>query len=506
MNIILPIRRNAQAFPDRTAIVADGKDVTYGQLLRLTALAAARLVEAGVRKGDSLALSISRPGPYVIVALAAARIGAVVTPFDIGWPAALSEIILARHKISTMVRDFNEEWRHPSLAEDRYLAVKDLLAPSPAGASLQIPEVAMEVGSEPWAIMLSSGTTGKRKSIPQTHDRAVMMANLPNTGFTAADTERVFLFATPHLSMVMSIILKQLIGGRTIIVDSARTSENFFAVVQRDRPTHVAMSTGNATGLAAYAARAVKDSREKCKGLRGISIAGSAASPVLCAQIREYICPNLEIGYGSTEAGAIVLATPQTLAERPQSAGRLQPWVEMEAVDDEGRPLPAGEVGVLRVRSPLVVSGYLNDPESSAKAFRDGWYYPGDTGHVDKAGYLTLAGRSDEVINIGGNKIDPFVIEAVLDAQPGVEESVVVAVPGPQGRDVLIALVVTSGEFDEQVLRTACSESLGPRYVPRRIRKTESIPRNAGGKVMRKEIAQRVAKLGPGSAPAGEEG
>jgi acyl-coenzyme A synthetase/AMP-(fatty) acid ligase len=314
------------------------------------------------------------------------------------------------------------------------------------------------------------------------------------------------MVATPHISMVRPIIMTQLVGGRAIVLYSVRTPENFFVIVERDRPTHVAMSTGNATGLAAYAARAVKDSREKCKGLRGISIAGSSASPALCAQIREYICPNLEIGYGSTEAGSVALATPQTLAERPQSAGRLQPWVEMQAVDDEGRPLPAGQVGVLRVRSPLVVSGYLDDPQSSAKAFRDGWYYPGDTGHVDKAGYLTLAGRSDEVINIGGNKIDPVAIEAVLDAQPGVEESVVVAVTGPQGRDVLIALVVTSGDFDEQALRKACIESLGPRNVPRRIRRTEIIPRNAGGKVMRKEIAQRVAKLGPGSAPSGDEG
>jgi acyl-coenzyme A synthetase/AMP-(fatty) acid ligase len=500
MNILLPIRRNAQAFPDRTALVADGTQISYGQLLQLTALAAARLREAGVARGDSVALSIARPGAYLITALAVARLGAVVTPFDVTWPAPLSDLVLTRHQVRTLVRDVGEEWRHPSLAPEKYLAVKDLLAPARADVALKVPEVAMDVGSEPWALMLSSGTTGTRKSIPQSHDRAVLMACLPNTTFPPADLARVLVFASAHLSMSMSVMMQQLMAARTVLLESVRTPEQFFAVVARDRPTHVALSTGNAMRVAAYAARSVPDSRGKCESLRGITISGSAASAALQAQIKEHICPNLEIGYGSTEAGSVSLANSQTLAQRPGSAGLLRPWVEMEAVDEQGRPLPAGQTGALRVRGPLVVAGYLDDPDSNAKAFRDGWYYPGDTGHVDQAGYVTLTGRSDELLNLGGNKIDPILIEAVLDAQPGVRESVVVAVSSEGPRPVLIALVVTDGAFDEQALRHACVEKLGAKYAPTRIRKTESIPRNAGGKVMRQEVAERIAKLGPLSA------
>jgi acyl-coenzyme A synthetase/AMP-(fatty) acid ligase len=256
----------------------------------------------------------------------------------------------------------------------------------------------------------------------------------------------------------------------------------------------------------AYAAASKPDSLAACKSVRLVKIAGSAASPALRAQIAQYICPNIQVIYGSSEGAHIAEANAQTFAAQPAAAGRLYPWVEMEAVDAHGQALPAGQAGMLRLRTPVLVSGYVDDPQATARAFRDGWYYPGDTGQVDAAGYLTLTGRVDELINVGGNKIDPGIIEAVLDAQPGVQESVVVAVPGEQGVPVLIGMVVTSGPFDEEALKKACLDKLGAKYVPRRIRRAEGLPRNAGGKIMRREITERVAQLAPKRTATGGQG
>jgi acyl-coenzyme A synthetase/AMP-(fatty) acid ligase len=139
------------------------------------------------------------------------------------------------------------------------------------------------------------------------------------------------------------------------------------------------------------------------------------------------------------------------------------------------------------------VSGYLGDPDATERAFRDGWFYPGDTGSLDNAGYLTLTGRVDERLNLGGNKIDPIAIEAVLDAQPGIEESAVVAVQPKAGRPVLVAVVVAAAPIDEAVLKKMCGERLGVHCVPARIVMAQSIPRNSGGKIMRKEIADMLA-------------
>jgi acyl-coenzyme A synthetase/AMP-(fatty) acid ligase len=493
MNIFLPIWRNGQAFPERVALVIDGKEMTYQQLLRVTGLASARLAEAGVSSGDCVALAITRPGPYLLTALAVARLGGVVAPFDVKWPAERSSAILGRHRVHTLVTDPEEKWRHPSLGEDRYLDVKDLMQLPRAGASLKVPDIAMEVGSQPWIIALSSGTTGTAKSIPHTHDRALLYACLPTVHSEKADLERVLVFASTHLGMAMNTILHQLIAGRTAVLATARTPENFYALVERDRPTYVKTSTGTAVRLVAYAAKSLPDSLQKCASVRGMSLAGSSASAALCAQIEKYICPNLEINYGGSEIGRVAEATPETLAARPQSAGRLRPWVEMEAVDEEGRTLAPGQPGIIREKSPLLTSGYVGDPEGTAQAFRDGWFYPGDTGHVDPAGYLTLTGRVDELLNVGGNKIDPCRIEATLDAQPGVEESAVVAVHAKDGRSALVAVIVAAGSVDEEALKNACAERLGRHCAPARIVRAQSIPRNAGGKIMRKELA---AKLG----------
>jgi len=152
------------------------------------------------------------------------------------------------------------------------------------------------------------------------------------------------------------------------------------------------------------------------------------------------------------------------------------------------------------VKSPLLASGYVGDAHTTAMAFRDGWYYPGDTGKVDAAGYLTLTGRVDQLLNLGGNKIDPFAIEEVLDAQPGVDESAVLTMQTKSGTAVLVAVVVLSSPIDETQMKKACTERLGKGRTPARIVSMKSIPRNAGGKVMREELEATLKRQFQNSA------
>jgi long-chain acyl-CoA synthetase len=342
-------------------------------------------------------------------------------------------------------------------------------------------------------IALSSGTTGTPKSIPQTHDRAILTACLPTTVLPTADLSRVLVFAGANLSVAMGGILHQLIGGRTAVLCSDLAAQNFYETVARDRPTHVKTTTGNANQLVAHAAKSLPDSREKCQSLQGINVGGSPVSPSLRAGIEKYICANLEINYGGSEVNRIAQATAETFAAQPQSAGRVRPWVDIQTVDEDGTQLPAGERGVLRVRSPLLVTGYVADPQTTARAFQDGWFYPGDTGVVDEAGYLTLSGRVDDLLNLGGNKVDPFTIESILDAQPGVEESAALAVQAKDGSMVLVAVVVAAGPIDVAALRGACAQRLRPSSVPSRIVTAKRLIRNPGGKIMRKEMAKVLA-------------
>jgi acyl-coenzyme A synthetase/AMP-(fatty) acid ligase len=161
-------------------------------------------------------------------------------------------------------------------------------------------------------------------------------------------------------------------------------------------------------------------------------------------------------------------------------------------VDENDQPVPPGQTGILRFRSPLQTAGYLDDERATAQAFRDGWFYPGDTGSVGAAGYLFLSSRVDDTINVGGNKIDPRLIEELLDEQPEITESAVVAVTRDTGVPVLVAAVEAQGPFDADALKRLCQERLGKVYTPSAIVQVDALPRNESGKVMRSALATAI--------------
>jgi len=230
-----------------------------------------------------------------------------------------------------------------------------------------------------------------------------------------------------------------------------------------------------------------------------MSVAGSFVSPTLRKAIEQRICSRLEVRYGSTEIGLLAISTPETRAVRPNSVGRLVTWVQAEAVDENDQALPYGQPGVLRFMSPTLATGYLDDEQATARAFRNGWFYPGDTGLVGAAGYLFLSGRIDDVINLGGEKIDPRLIEELLDEQPEIIASAAVAVNLDTGIPVLIAAVEALAPFDSEALKRLCHKRLGRQYMPYAIVQIDALPRNETGKVMRSALAARI-KISPKDA------
>lgn len=491
MNVNLPIFRNANTYPDRVAVIFEGKPLTFAQLASTIGLASARLAAAGVARGDVVALGVSHPVAYLALALGAARMGAMATPFDTTWDDARKDELLARLNIGTLVTNAGS-WRSARFPDLRHMVSKDFVKPvDSAKETLKIPPVADDVDDQPWMIFLSSGTTGMPKSIAQTHRRCLLGKSL-FSGVAMRDQQRVLVFTNLFVQMGMSGVIRQLVGAGTAVLTASRKPEAFFETVARDRPQRVATTTGTASILAAYAARTMPDSLALCESVLSFSVGGSSVSPALRENIQRYLCPYLEINYGSTEGAGLVQSTPEMRKAQPESAGRPYPWVDLQVVDEEDRPLPAGTPGVLRFASPLICDGYVGDSEATDRHFRNGWYYPGDTGSVDEAGYLLLTGRTDELINLGGNKIDPFKVEAVIDAIPGISESAVIGIKSVEGIPVMVALVVSEGAPDPEAIMNVCRDRLGPKYVPHRVLRAKSLPRNEGGKIMRKELTAKL--------------
>ncbi|MFN8511818.1 MAG: AMP-binding protein [Chloroflexia bacterium] len=172
------------------------------------------------------------------------------------------------------------------------------------------------------------------------------------------------------------------------------------------------------------------------------------------------------------------------------SVGKPGGWIEVRIVDGAGQSVPEGAVGELIVRSPGLMLGYLDDPEANAITLRDGWYHTGDNARRDAQGYYYLLGRRGIQINVGGQKVAPEEVEAVLLLHPGVREAVVVPQPDVLRGEVVRAIVVPEGAAPGmQELRRFCRAQLAGYKVPRAIEfRSEPLPRSALGKVLRQQL------------------
>lgn len=499
MNITQSIERNSAAWPDRVALMVDGQPIVYRALWQRVLVASQRLAAAGVRRGDHVAISLENPLRFISAVLALARMGAV--PFN-----------LQRKRGQQQAGQASAPWHGarfllangcpPAAGAGTCLDWNVMTAPL-GGEAFAPPPMDLMADDLPWWIGSTSGTTGTPKRVARTHAReALLSAAYP--GVEHDYYRRVLVLASVGSSFGLSAVLRVLLEGGTtaLLRDSIISVNQVFARLLEDRPTSIITSTGNAAALIRYLRKEAVPADSTRSIVERFVMGGSLAPPGLIAGIRAYLCDQIEIRYASSESGLIAVVDEAVWNDRPQAHGRLCPWSEGQALDADGKVLPPGQVGILRFKTPFTVAGYEGDDEATARAFSEGWHIPGDRGTVDAAGYLYLAGRVDDVINVGGNKIDPQSIETVLNAHPAVLESAVLALPSADGDlSMLAAAVVVQGEVDADELRQFCRERLDVGRVPQQIAFVDALPKNDGGKIMRKQLASMIVKNveGPGA-------
>jgi acyl-coenzyme A synthetase/AMP-(fatty) acid ligase len=219
---------------------------------------------------------------------------------------------------------------------------------------------------------------------------------------------------------------------------------------------------------------------------------GSPLPKQLSERVRARLCSQMVYYYGTTETGTVSSAPAHALTEIPGAVGYVTPDVRVEIIDSDGVPLPTGSEGTLRIHSPMNVDRYLDDPALSQIAFRDGRFHTGDTGYLMKDGMLVLTGREKDVLNLGGDKVRPQVIEEVLTAFEGVGEAAALTMPNKLGIDEVWALVVANGRIDQATLLAHCRANLPTLCVPARFLTVDRLPRNENGKIERHRLAGLV--------------
>src|SRR5205085_8718584 len=257
------------------------------------------------------------------------------------------------------------------------------------------------------------------------------------------DHKRILLFNDLAITPGLNGQFRTLVHGNTLILPAGGSAANFFDAVVRHQPTRVQTSTGLAAAIIKHPS-AGPQTLAACSSVLTMSVSGAALPPQLRRRLHESVCATIEVGYGSTEASGFAALDEELAAQRPDVHGRLHAWVAGEAVGEDDEPLPPGQTGLLRFHTPMMARhGYLGDEEATRRMFRGGWYYPGDVGSIDATGLVRLVGRADHVLNLGGRKVNPEVIEEAINSHAAVTESAVVGLPHPQtGILVLTAAVV----------------------------------------------------------------
>jgi len=481
MLLIDRILRSVERDPGAPAFIGNARAISYRQLLALLSATLQVLVGKGVRPGDTVGVKMGQSVSHVVVLLALARLGAVSLPVFPSVRAAEQPGLLARFGVRMLVCESAEEAREG-------VAVIHLADVRARGDETRLDYLPfLPAADTPMRIGLTSGTTEVQKGFLMTHGSFVR--RLDRRFYGDAPRARV-IPPLLHITASLQLACHALCAGGSVVFPRSNELDDFFATIRTNAVTHVAVPPAN---LAAWVAL-FPDAGPAFPSITHLRIVGLTPSPALVELVRRRITPNAFATYSTSETGVVALATPEILAGVPGSAGRVTPGARLEVVDAEGAPLPAGTSGEIRVATDGMPGGYCG-VDADAGGFRDGWFYPRDRGHVSADGLVFIAGRIDEILNVGGRKIAPEYLEALLLEHPRVRDAAVFALEEGLGGVRLAAAIVPEGGLQWGALADYARARFDV-FTPVRYFKVSELPRNAMGKLRRRELAAWAASHG----------
>ncbi|WP_330351025.1 class I adenylate-forming enzyme family protein [Streptomyces sp. NBC_00582] len=469
----LPDRR-AALDPDGAA-VSDGRQaLTNVQLLRRVQAAARHLQDLGIGPGDVVALKLTNRVEFVLLLFAAWRLGATITPVNPG----MTDVEVARQLMDSGARLLvSEDGEAPVADGTAVLAVGELHdgAAEPDDAPLPDPSALA-------LLIYTSGTTGVPKGVMLDHANIDAMADMGRRALEVGPADRCLLILPLfHVNGIVVSILVPLLAGASVAIADRFHPETFFDVVERERPTFFSAVPTIYSMLAALPDQVRPDTSSLRFGVCG---AAPASAELLTRFEARYGFPLVE-GYGLSEGTCGSTINPVAGPRRAGTVGLPFPGQEIRIVDADGSEARAGADGEVVVRGPNVMRGYLGRPEETDKVLVDGWLHTGDVGRLDADGYLTLVGRSKDMIIRGGENIYPKEIEDVLVGDPSVLEAAVIGVPDEKWGELVVAYVQPrpGQTVDPTALQELCAHSLTGFKRPTAYFVVEAIPKNAVGKI-----------------------
>jgi long-chain acyl-CoA synthetase len=499
-NLAVALTESARRMPDKPAVILGEATMSYAELDALSDRVAANLTSSGVAAGDRVGLQLPNIPQFVVAYFGILKAGGVVVPMNVLLKAPEIEFVLRDSGARTLIAFgmFIEEAAKGAAAAsvpavyvvggtddtEAGLPFDALLAGDQPGAQL-----AATSPADPAVIIYTSGTTGVPKGAVLSHSTLYMNAHISGSLFEFADDDVVIvalpLFHIFALSSIMNICT--LVGGTMTLVPRFEPTA-VLETIQRDRVT---IFEGVPTMYVGLLSVANLDDYD----LSSLRVAVSGGAPIPAEVIdsfeRRFGVVILE-GYGLSETSSTTTFNISAAERKVYSVGKPIWGVSVQIWDTEGKPLPPGSdnVGEIVVRGPNVMTGYHNNPAATAEAFAGGWFHTGDLGYFDTDGFLFIVDRIKDLIIRGGYNVYPREVEEVIYAHPVVAEAAVIGIPDERVGEEVHAIVVTKA--GQTVSAAELTEFVKARVAaykyPRTIEFRDSLPKNATGKILKKEL------------------
>jgi acyl-CoA synthetase (AMP-forming)/AMP-acid ligase II len=497
---------HASQFRDKVAFYDDRSSVTYAELAERTRRLAGHLVGQGLGRGDRVLLylgnSVETAESYLAITRAAA-VGVCANPLaapaevgymlsDSGARVVITDGLHLDHARSLMAeqgRDITIVLVSDGQAPPGVQSYAELTAMEPTSP----PRDDLELDEVAW-MLYTSGTTGRPKGVLLTQRSCLWVVAAcwaPITGISAGDRVLCPLPLFHSYALDLCVLGVFAVGATERILPSFSTSRVLELLAQEPFTVLPGVPT-----MFQYLLNGLGGRSFRSESLRLCVSAGAILPAALNAEFeRTFEVPLLD-GYGITETSTMVTMNWPGGGRVPGSCGLPVPGVAVRLVDPlTGQDVGAADEGEVWVSGPNVMRGYHNRPEATAQVLQHGWYRTGDLGRRDANGFLTISGRTKELIIRGGENIYPAELEAVLLRAEGVADAAIVGREHADLGEVPVAFVVPErpGALDVPALLAFCGRELSPFKVPAEVVEIDAIPRTGSGKIMRFRLRDRLA-------------
>jgi long-chain acyl-CoA synthetase len=503
------LEETAARFPRRKSLIVEKSTVDYAALnARSNRYAHAFRLKLGCKPFERVALLLENDEDFIYTCFGALKAGAVVVPLNTFLTApefeyilndAAVKVLVTSDRFASLVRRFSDRIRslesivtvgREDIGKDTWLH-EELLKGMPETN----PEDRARRNHDA-VIIYTSGTTGKPKGAILTHEN--LLSNVVSSGRSVKITKRDrLLLVLPmfhSFTITACIFMPVAVGARIIVVEKLRSLSHVLKSALFHRATifigipHI------------YDVMAQRPFPWWIRLFLKLRLCVSGSAPLAEATLKGFEeklkIPLLE-GYGLSETSPVVSINPLQGVRKPGSVGRPIPEVSVSIFSGSGEMLPPGEIGEIAVKGPNVMRGYLNHPRETKETIRGGWLFTGDIGKMDEDGYIYILDRKKDMILFHGMNVYPREIEEVLYGHPAVVEAAVVGKPDTHRGEIPVAFVSLRNGED---LRPAdlirfCRRSLAAYKVPHTIRVLDKLPRTATGKILKRDLKNRVARL-----------